>query len=85
MKKKFEKHTSRKPKIPKWKKARIIANLNSLVDEGINELYKASQAGVEIDLIVEAFVVRPGIKASVKNQGKGIVGRFRASEDILFL
>jgi polyphosphate kinase len=46
------------------KPARIIAKMNSLIDETvIEELYRASQAGVEIDLIVRGMCsLRPGLK-----------------------
>ena len=44
--------------------ARITAKFNALVDEGIcDELYAASQAGVEIDLIVRGMcILRAGVK-----------------------
>ncbi len=47
------------------KAARIIAKVNSLIDEAmIEELYLASQAGVEIDLIVRGMCsLRPGLAA----------------------
>ena len=61
------------------KPARIIAKMNALEDRMITEaLYRASNAGVKIDLIVRGFCcLRPGVKGMSANiTVRSIIGRF---------
>lgn len=69
------------------RKARIIAKMNALLEpETIEALYDASQAGVDIDLIVRGpCALRPGVAGLSDNiRVRSVIGRFLEHHRIFY-
>jgi polyphosphate kinase len=69
------------------RKGRIIAKMNALLEpETIEALYAASQAGVEIDLIVRGpCALRPGVAGLSDNiRVRSVIGRFLEHHRIFY-